>query len=897
MPRAPVAGREIRRRSRNGCWNCKARKVKCGEEKPRCSNCERLDEDCDYKIRLSWGGRPLKKKQLENGGSTHDPNGDDQSQYIPGAGQFSINQTFPAPQTFVQPSVNTSNGSVRKPPVPRAGGGGKKTGLSNYQTVFAVGEVPASAPAPAPASASKAPTATNIKTEPATSGSDDLNLHVQIPSSQPPPTPRTQAPIKRRSTSQRSNSFGWGQEITTPTTASSSAPVFDGQQHEFNYTFGSPATTVDPYTPTQQINSPIQHFHSPPHMGSSSPDTVFAQPIHRSPPQQQKVFHPPPPIITSPSKKIRTSTSPTQPPPSSPFIYGRHTSSHGMPVTTEAQMRTSLAEAIDFINTAPITTQSMNHMTELHMDHPAVTGIGMGSNTVMRRVSVENLLSTPLQSANPYSGNFDDRFGSVMDTYDHKNQSQFLNPMEDDDDIEEIPRNDLDDYNNGDYNQGVSGIHAIFMNSAYPDQISIPRRLDPLPQWLLGNEKNMMYFHHYLHHTARLLVPHDCSENPFKHILPQMAVQTDHLMNLLLAYSASHQARLLDQPEPTERVGGFIHETLRSLGDALDHPEDATSDASLATAIMLASHHIVSPNPFAASGLTWQMHLKAARKIIVQRGGAQGMHSGDTVSYFLVRWFAYLDLLGRLSGREIDEPIYIFSGKYWTNDNDDELEEYSVDCFFGFTTRCVAILANIGELARKCEAERKASGNSPRGVIITSNNAYESGDKWTLPADMLRQASELKQELQDSRERSVGRCAHDHDHASPHFAPGAHDDFDQGELMAANHAYHYAAEIHLYRRVMGLPANHPDVQNAVDQIVQAMYRVRPGGTAENCVLFPLFTAGCEAIAYAHRQYVLERMIEIERTGLNQVKNARLLMQRVWNEGCAWWEIVNGEFIG
>ena len=149
--------------------NCKARKVKCGEEKPRCSNCERLDEDCDYKIRLSWGGRPLKSKKqaLENGGSSHDPNVDDQSQFIPGAGQFSINSAhFPAPQTFVQAS--NANGSTRKPPVPRVGGG-KKSNMSTYQTVFAVGEVPQPSPPPqtpptssAPGSAATAPPVTGI---------------------------------------------------------------------------------------------------------------------------------------------------------------------------------------------------------------------------------------------------------------------------------------------------------------------------------------------------------------------------------------------------------------------------------------------------------------------------------------------------------------------------------------------------------------------------------------------------------------------------------------------------------------------------------------------------------------------------------------------------------------
>ncbi|GME28357.1 C6 zinc finger domain containing protein [Neofusicoccum parvum] len=58
MPRPKKDGApEPKKRSRNGCWPCKARKVKCGEEKPRCLNCERQGETCDYSIRLNWGGR------------------------------------------------------------------------------------------------------------------------------------------------------------------------------------------------------------------------------------------------------------------------------------------------------------------------------------------------------------------------------------------------------------------------------------------------------------------------------------------------------------------------------------------------------------------------------------------------------------------------------------------------------------------------------------------------------------------------------------------------------------------------------------------------------------------------------------------------------------------------
>jgi hypothetical protein len=53
---------EPKKRSRTGCWPCKARKVKCGEEKPACTNCTKSGEQCDYSIRLNWGGRSRKDK-------------------------------------------------------------------------------------------------------------------------------------------------------------------------------------------------------------------------------------------------------------------------------------------------------------------------------------------------------------------------------------------------------------------------------------------------------------------------------------------------------------------------------------------------------------------------------------------------------------------------------------------------------------------------------------------------------------------------------------------------------------------------------------------------------------------------------------------------------------------
>jgi hypothetical protein len=70
--------------------------------------------------------------------------------------------------------------------------------------------------------------------------------------------------------------------------------------------------------------------------------------------------------------------------------------------------------------------------------------------------------------------------------------------------------------------QAVPEVQAQFCSGYYssPVPINIPRYLSPLPSSLLENPINLMYFHHFLNHTARMLVPHNCDNNPFISVLP-----------------------------------------------------------------------------------------------------------------------------------------------------------------------------------------------------------------------------------------------------------------------------------------------------------------------------------------------------------------------------------------
>ncbi|KAI1503246.1 fungal-specific transcription factor domain-containing protein [Biscogniauxia marginata] len=384
-----------------------------------------------------------------------------------------------------------------------------------------------------------------------------------------------------------------------------------------------------------------------------------------------------------------------------------------------------------------------------------------------------------------------------------------------------------------------------------PVSIYIPRNLEPLPSKLTENPMNLLYFHHFLNHTARVLVPYDDPHaNPFRTILPQMAVNNDNLLALLLAYSASHRARVLNHPEPTLRIAFWVDDIFPGLRQALDDPDRNFSNANLATAIMLASLEIVSPKIFGYD-IPWQKHLSLARELITVRpGGLHGMQTNfreDQVCSFLWSWAAYLDVIGSLcGGPKGSSSAWIFD--YEVDDIMDGYDE--IDCIMGFTTRCVYLLAKIADLARRCDAERIGDGLS-------------AGADWEPSEEVVEQALKLEHAVTESMLQAPVPCKHIH-------KKGDIEKWDRKEMEATNAAFHWAGLVHLYRRIMGRPSEDDKVQTAVERIISCIGRIRAGGTAESCLLFPMFTAGCDAQDEGHRALILTRFVSAQNHGMTQV---------------------------
>ena len=401
-------------------------------------------------------------------------------------------------------------------------------------------------------------------------------------------------------------------------------------------------------------------------------------------------------------------------------------------------------------------------------------------------------------------------------------------------------------------------------------EVWISKELEPLPPKLRQNPMNLLYFHHFLNHTARVLVPHDDPQsNPFRTVLPQMAVKHDNLLSLLLAYSASHRARHLKYPEPSLRIAHLVQGViadLRSLvQQSMNRPETVISTADLAAAIMLASLEIISPAAIGGS-IPWHHHLNLARELISRMPDGlrriQGPSQEHCVRSLLWSWFAYLDVLGSLSGGPATlltpscyttgggplsptfphpDLTYQHSGEDAAWDEDTE----RIDCILGFTPRCVFILARIAELARHCEQARLLSPT------------------WTPDAATRAAAAALETAALRSLAAPSRPCGHVHA-ASPLRR------WDRTQMAAANRAFHHAALIHLHRRVLGKRSSHPDVRGAAQSVLECLEHVERGSSAELCLLFPMFTAGCELVDSVERGAILERVVSVERTGMMQV---------------------------
>ncbi|GMF82675.1 unnamed protein product [[Candida] boidinii] len=135
-------------------------------------------------------------------------------------------------------------------------------------------------------------------------------------------------------------------------------------------------------------------------------------------------------------------------------------------------------------------------------------------------------------------------------------------------------------------------------------------------------------------------------------------MSNDSLMSLMIAFGISHKSYLLNTTDSTEVIDQLLSRTLDELLKLLQNRETATSDLTLSVVMLLSSFFV-----FTFNSNKWRIHLQGARQILLMRGYKRPFHklnnefvegSNNEIKerklvFFLVRWFAYLDLMANLS--------------------------------------------------------------------------------------------------------------------------------------------------------------------------------------------------------------------------------------------------------
>ncbi|MCJ1286900.1 hypothetical protein MMC26_006246 [Xylographa opegraphella] len=810
-PKKP-GGPEPKKRSRNGCWPCKHKKVKCGEEKPQCLNCERQSEPCDYSIRLNWEGRTKRKA----------------NELTPEPGQSASSAT---PETSASVSLIKQHSE------------NSDFGMATPLTTERSWESPEDEPAPPSIDQYLSSNSENIFPKRHEEQSPTTSVGFRSPL-----TPSSYVKHQSFRDGFSASQLGKLRESTTAPSPYQMRPYPDMHANDSNAAADIDAFSSNTsYTMLPPMNPTLLHRTSSKSIVSESIQSN-KQAEHCSKRQRlepNQVYPDTGPTVPKWDSSYASTMSDLPTPPASMFKSGTSYDSSAENHTTPRQLPTGIQTAgdprrlsVNSLLSSPTALESANQMLSYGVDK------GFPDLDIPRNEDHRALEG----SAPPFSRSPDASFFDTGSNHFHPEFGFRLHGT-----------------------RAAHGLEGYYLN---PVLVEIPRSLEPLPPVLLENQMNLLYFHHFLNHTARILVPHDCSENPFRIILPQMAVRDLNLMHLLLAYSASHRARLLHHPEPSNRVALWVRDVFPNLRHALSGTQDQMDNTTLATAIMLASLEIIAPNAFEVP-VPWQEHLRTAREIIILRGPPV-IGRYDKVAYFLNRWFNYLDVLGSLSGAK-NTPL--LSEDAWSNNDDLSVEQAAqIDCLFGFTSRCVTILARLADLARRCDNERIGSDGNIR-------------EDWTPSAEIIVAAEGIKSQLKRTRYQSFAGCPHNAAVSGPERA------WEMTEMVATNDAFHWAGLVHLNRRVLGKPSADYEVQAAVTQIIVSLGKVRVGGTAEACLLFPIFTAGCDANSAAQREVIKERMRSVEGTGMTQIRKARKLMERVWETGKPWETLVQGEFFG
>ena len=461
---------------------------------------------------------------------------------------------------------------------------------------------------------------------------------------------------------------------------------------------------------------------------------------------------------------------------------------------------------------------------------------------------------------------------------------------------------------------------------------TIPYLLIPLPELLNQVPYYRRLMHFWVNVASDNLVPapsHIYKENPFKVILPQMAMEYPAILTTILAFAANAMALISGSKQPNEVVEHLISRSCNELLKMLKDKNESTSDATLATVLLLSCYELLGANNYERH----RAHTLGARQIIMARKQKLHITNGTSstspnkdspdsmsslssqsnsnvgtesdIAFFLMRWFVYVDVIGALSatknsqdylGNQEDSQNYtpaesvnsLNSLEYEDRNRDPKRD---IDYILGFDVKFLPLFTDIIILIRKSNSYLEESNN----------------DKEKLPISIITKAIEIKSTLSRLFEAGEARRQETIDKLRPNNNNNNNNNINESTtpetykkktlsnlihqhniVRCTNKLFCNMGILNLYRRVLQIPRSSMIIQEVANEIGNVLKdNIESCSSAEICTIFCTFCAACETLDPTMRQLFHYRFTKLAELGNSSAFKSLQIMTRCWETGEDW----------
>ena len=390
---------------------------------------------------------------------------------------------------------------------------------------------------------------------------------------------------------------------------------------------------------------------------------------------------------------------------------------------------------------------------------------------------------------------------------------------------------------------------------------ALPPSLSQYPLLCPSESPNAYFFlHHYITHTSLTLFPL-MAPSIHQEVLT-VAAQTPHLLSAALALSCDQVRRLRgnDSIELQNRASFFLRKAITGLRKAMDSPTEAPNFSTICTVLFLCTNEVMAGNTMAM-----RTHLHGAENLLslaLGKNRHEAVTDLDDKKLFLIRWFAVVDIFASIMS--LDKTTSS-DGQFWSigAPANTSSPQY-IDEFVGFSLELMPVLARIGRMAR-LQRRRKVLGSS-------------------LGSGYAEMADDLEQLLADNILLTEQQLSLLFTRASSPSLSHTQDPLLVDEAVYVHQIFVHSALLHLYRRVQELSELDPKPAIALTSMLDLLGKLRPESPANVLILWPLFTAGCEAKDPDLRDYIEACMNRIRNYGWGNADAASASLRAYWDEG-------------